>query len=129
VADKLVEIRLRRGPHRWVLVRCEIQAQRDSKLGRRMPLRRYAIFSMRTSSQWQAWRYWAPRIPTGATAFHNRLLGTTMGIVRQRQLLDYARQTEELAASDNPFALITAGPPAYAAGARHDPTTGPARGN
>jgi hypothetical protein len=50
----------------------------------------------------------APHPNWRPTAFHNRLLGTTMGIsFASAKLLDYARQTEELAASGSPFALIT----------------------
>lgn len=108
VADKLVEVRLLDGSVQWVLIHVEVQAQRDAAMARRMLDYNYRIFKqyeqpvaslVLLADEDPKWR---------PDAFHNRLLGTVMGIsFANAKLLDYADRTAELAASDNPFAWVT----------------------
>ncbi|WP_195763622.1 DUF4351 domain-containing protein [Duganella guangzhouensis] len=108
VADKLIEVLLRDGSMSWVLVHVEIQAQRDPELPRRILDYNYTIFyeyKQPVSSMVVLGDDdpdWRPN------SFYNELFGTKMGIeFSTTKLADYAERTEELAASDNPFALVT----------------------
>lgn len=108
VADKLVEVRLLDGRVQWVLIHIEVQAQRDGSLARRMLDYNYRIFKeyeqpvaslALLADEDPKWR---------PAAFHNRVLGTVMGIsFANAKLLDYADRAEELEVSDNPFAWVT----------------------
>lgn len=108
VADKLVEVRLLDGRVQWVLIHIEVQAQRDGSLARRMLDYNYRIFKeyeqpvaslALLADEDPKWR---------PAAFHNRVLGTVMGIsFANGKLLDYADRAEELEVSDNPFAWVT----------------------
>lgn len=114
VADKLVEVWLQdqhdeHDQHvKRVLIHIEIQAQRDATLARRVLDYNYRIFNeyeqpvaslVLLADENPKWR---PR------SFHSRVLGTVTDFsFSTAKLLDYASRTEELLASDNPFAWIT----------------------
>lgn len=108
VADKLVEVRLLDGRVQWVLIHIEVQSQRDAALARRVLDYNYRIFNeyaqpvasvVLLADDDPDWR---------PTAFHNRILGTVMGIsFSVAKLLDYSGLTDELSASHNPFAWLT----------------------
>jgi len=108
IADKLVEVCLLDGSVQWVLIHIEVQAQRDASLARRVLDYNYRIFKqyeqpvaslVLLADEDPKWR---------PDAFHSRVLGTVMGIsFTNAKLLDYANRTEELQASDNPFAWVT----------------------
>lgn len=107
-ADKLVEVALLGGRVRWVLIHIEVQAQHDASLARRVLDYNYRIFQQYKQPVASlvlladAAPNWRPN------AFHNQLLGTTMGIsFANAKLPDYAARSEELEGSDNPFALVT----------------------
>jgi hypothetical protein len=108
VADKLVEVLLLDGRAQWVLIHVEVQAQHDASLARRVLDYNYRIFKeygqpvaslVVLADEDPRWR---------PAAFHNRLLGTVMGIsFATAKLQDYADQFDVLRASDNPFAWVT----------------------
>lgn len=108
LADKLVEVCLRDGCMQWVLIHVEVQARHDASLAKRVLDYNYRIFKeyaqpvvslVVLADDAPAWR------PCG---FHIRALDTVMGIsFATAKLLDYADRTEELQASDNPFAWVT----------------------
>jgi hypothetical protein len=107
-ADMLVEVWLRDGAKRWVLVHVEVQAQRDVALARRVLDYNYRIFDehglpvaslVLLADNDPEWR---------PDSFYNEVLGTVMGIsFATAKLLDDADQAEALLASHNPFALVT----------------------
>ncbi|XLZ68446.1 DUF4351 domain-containing protein [Massilia sp. SR12] len=108
VADKLVALYLRDGTEHWILVHIEIQAQRDDTFARRVHALNNRIFEQHdrpvASLALLADEdpHWHP------VGFHNKLLGTTMGITfASVKLLDYADRIDQLQASRNPFALVT----------------------
>jgi hypothetical protein len=111
------------GRVQWVLIHIEVQAQRDASLSQRVLDYNYRIFKeyrqpvaslVLLADDDPKWR---------PGAFHNRLLGTVMGIsFATAKLLDYAGRTDELLASDNPFAWITLAH-LRTQQARHDPET------
>jgi hypothetical protein len=81
VADKLVEVCLLDGSVQWVLIHIEVQAQRDTFLARRMLDYNYRIFKqyeqpvaslVLLADEDPKWR---------PGEFHNRVLGTVMGIL------------------------------------------------
>lgn len=121
VADKLIEVSLRDGGVQWVLIHVEVQAQHDAALGRRVLDYNYRIFHqykqpvaslVLLADDNPNWR---------PNAFHNQVLGTTMGIsFTTAKLLDYASRSEELETSRNPFALMTLAH-LHTQQARHDP--------
>jgi len=121
VADKLIEVSLRDGGVQWVLIHVEVQAQHDAALGRRVLDYNYRIFHqykqpvaslVLLADDNPNWR---------PNAFHNQILGTTMGIsFTTAKLLDYASRSEELETSRNPFALMTLAH-LHTQQARHDP--------
>ena len=108
VADKLIEVCLHDGRLQWVLIHIEVQAQRDPALARRVLDYNYRIFKeyerpvaslVLLADDEPNWR---------PHAFHNQLLGTSMGIsFTTAKLLDYAARSEGLLASHNPFAWVT----------------------
>ncbi|MRW89874.1 DUF4351 domain-containing protein [Duganella sp. FT80W] len=121
VADKLVEVFLRDGSVRWVLIHIEVQAQRNAALAERVHDYNYRI----TKEYRQPVAslvlladedpHWRP------CEFHHRVLGTVMGIsFTTAKLLDFAPRTDELLASHNPFALVTLAH-LRTQQARHDP--------
>ncbi|MRW85975.1 DUF4351 domain-containing protein [Pseudoduganella sp. FT26W] len=91
-----------------MLIHIEVQAQRDSSLARRVLDYNYRIFKeyempvaslVVLADADPGWR---------SHAFHNRLLGTVMGIsFATAKLLDYAAKSDALMNSHNPFAWIT----------------------
>lgn len=108
VADKLVEVCLHDGSVQWGLVHVEVQAQRDASLALRVLDYNYRIFKQYEQPVASLVlladedRKWRP------DAFHNRVLGTVMGIsFSAAKLLDYAERIDELLASHNPFAWVT----------------------
>ena len=108
VADKLVEVCLRDGRAQWVLIHVEVQAQHDAALPRRVLDYNYRIFKeydqpvaslVLLADEDARWR---------VDGFHNRVLGTVMGIsFAAAKLRDYADRIDDLRASDNPFAWVT----------------------
>jgi hypothetical protein len=108
VADKLVEVLLRNGVVQWVLIHVEVQAQRDAALARRVLDYNYRIFKqygqpvaslVLLADDDPQWR---------PQAFHNKVLGTEMGIAfTTAKLLDHANRSDALLASHNPFAWVT----------------------
>lgn len=121
VVDKLVEVRLLDDEDRRVLIHIEVQAQRDAKLASRILDYNYRIF--KEHRQYVASvvvladeaRHWRP------CAYHHALLGTEMAFSFVAvKLLDYAVRSDELMASDNPFALVTLAH-LRTQQARHDP--------
>jgi uncharacterized protein YbgA (DUF1722 family) len=104
----LVEVLLRNGGMLWVLIHIEVQAQHDAALARRVLDYNYRIFKeygqpvaslVLLADDDPKWR---------PQAFHNKVLGTVMGIsFAAAKLLDYAGRTDVLLASHNPFALVT----------------------
>jgi len=121
VVDKLVEVHLQDHRLQWVLVHIEIQAQRDATLARRILDYNYRIFQ-EYGEPVASLVLLADEIPTWRpSAFHNEVLGTTMGIsFTTAKLLDYAADNKVLQASDNPFALVTLAH-LRTQQARHDP--------
>lgn len=108
VADKLVEVSLRNGGVQWVLIHIEVQAQHDAALARRVLDYNYRIFKeygqpvaslVLLADDDPRWR---------PQAFHNKVLGTVMGIsFVTAKLLDYVGRNDALLASHNPFPLVT----------------------
>lgn len=108
VADKLIEVCLRNGGVKWVMVHVEVQAQRDAGLAERIHDYNYRIrkeYGQRVASlvlladedpDWRPRGFWVEE------------LGTLTGIsFATAKLLEYADRMDELLASDNPFALVT----------------------
>ena len=121
VADKLVEVHLLNGESQWILIHIEVQAQRDASLAQRTLDYNFRIFSeygrpvaslVVLADEVADWR---------PNAFHNKVLGTVMGIsFATVKLLDYAEREDMLIASRNPFALVTLAH-LRTQQARHDP--------
>lgn len=121
VADKLIEIRLRDGSPRWVLIHIEVQAQRDATLPHRMLDYNYRISSEHRQQVASLVlladvdAHWRPH------TYHEELLGTSLTFsFATAKLLDHADRSAELMASDNPFALVTLAH-LRTQQARHDP--------
>lgn len=107
VADKLVEVFLRDGSAKWVLIHIEVQAQRDTALTRRVfdynyriskeygrPVASLVILADEDNN-------WRP------DSFQEQSFGvTTTFFFRTAKLLDYAADMDALAASHNPFAWL-----------------------
>lgn len=121
VADKLIEVCLRDGSPRWILIHIEVQAQRDTSLGARMLDYNYRIFHEYNQPvaslvlladddpNWRPHSFW------------NRALRSRMGIdFPAAKLLDYSDRKDELSVSHSPFALITLAH-LHTQEARHDP--------
>lgn len=108
VADKLVELCLRDGCFQWILVHIEVQAQRDASLPRRV-----FDYNYRISTQYgqpvlslvllaDDDPKWHPH------AYHRQVEGSVTDFsFDTAKLLDYAKRSDELLASHNPFAWIT----------------------
>lgn len=108
IADKLVEVSLRDGAVGWVLIHIEIQAQHDALMASRvfdynyrirkeyqLPVASLVLLADKDPS-------WRPE------AFYSKVPGTVMAFsFSTAKLLDYTGRTDELLASDNPFAFIT----------------------
>jgi hypothetical protein len=108
VVDKLVELYLRDGRVRRVLVHIEIQAQRDAALARRVHDYNYRIgktYDQPVASLVllaDADPNWRP------SNFHQQVQGTARGFsFTTAKLLDYAADTDALEASHHPFAWVT----------------------
>lgn len=121
VADKLIEVCLRDGSTRWVLIHIEVQAQRDLTLASRIfdynyrisREHRQRVASLVLLADEDA--NWRP------CAFHDELLGTSLTFTfATAKLLDYADRIEDLQASHNLFALVTLAH-LRTQQARHDP--------
>ena len=108
LADKLVKVWLRDGREVWVLVHLEIQGEREGDFELRMFVYHYRIFD-----------YYGQRVISLALLtdddprwrpdeFGYELFGTSLRLkFRTVKLLDYVAHWEELAASRNPFAVVT----------------------
>lgn len=108
VADKLVEMCLREGRGRRVLIHVEIQAQRDPALARRMrdyhdrisEAYRLPVVSLVLLADEHP--HWRPR------GFHQRLHNTVTDFsFGTAKLLDFAADPDALEASHNPIAWVT----------------------
>lgn len=105
----------------WVLVHIEVQAQHDAALAKRIFDYSYRIYKQ-YGQPVASLALLADENPLWQPcAFHNRVLGTTMGIsFATAKLLDYADRIDDLLTSRNPFALVTLAH-LRTQHARHDP--------
>ncbi|MYM22750.1 DUF4351 domain-containing protein [Duganella sp. FT135W] len=121
VADKLVEVCLHEGGGRRVLIHIEIQAQRDTLLGRRMRdyhdriSEAYGLPVVSLALLADEHPHWRPK------GFHQRLHNTVTDFsFGTAKLLDFAADIRALEASRNPIAWVTLAH-ARTQQAHHDP--------
>jgi len=108
VVDKLVEVALVRGDEQWIHLHIEIQSHRESDFAERMMIYHYRVFdrfrrpvaslAMLADGQ-PGWR---------PGPYRQSVLGCQWLLdFPSAKLLDYRQQEKTLAASDNPFGLVT----------------------
>jgi len=109
IVDKLIEVHLLDGTETWFYIHLEVQASRDSELPKRMFISNYRIydkygklvasFAILADRN----RHWRP------ASYSYEIAGTKHSLAFSTvKLIDYESRMEELLASDNAFALITA---------------------
>ncbi len=109
LADKLFKVWKKNGEDAWVLAHAEVQAQRKKDFPRRMFVYNYRIFDL----------YERPAVSLAVLAdespgwrpcvYSHKLWGSRMALrFRMVKILDYKRKPEELAESDNVFAVVVA---------------------
>jgi len=108
-ADTLAQVTLDDGEQRWIYIHIEVQGRRDSDFARRMFTYNYRLFD----------RYARPVASLAVLADEDKawrpdhygfeVLGCRHTLeFPVVKLIDYADRAESLAASSNPFALVTA---------------------
>ena len=107
IVDKLVKVYLRNGQENWLLLHIEIQNQKEAEFSERVYIystRLFDKFRQAVSSfavLGDTDRHWRPQ------SFHQEALGSRHDFSFQiAKLVDYKDRMEELAASDNPFAIV-----------------------
>lgn len=107
IVDKLVKVYLRNGQENWLLLHIEIQNQKEAEFSERVYIystRLFDKFRQAVSSfavLGDTDRHWRPQ------SFHQEALGSRHDFSFQiAKLVDYKERMEELAASDNPFAIV-----------------------
>jgi Domain of unknown function (DUF4351) len=107
IVDKLVKVYLRNGREKWLLLHVEIQNQKEAEFSERVFIYstrlfdkfRQAVASFAVLGDTD--RNWRPQ------SFHQEALGSQHDFSFQiAKLVDYKQRAEELAASDNPFAVV-----------------------
>jgi Domain of unknown function (DUF4351) len=107
IVDKLVKVYLHNGKEKWLLLHIEIQNQKEEDFSERVYIystrlfdkfrRAVASFAVLGDTD----RHWRPQ------SFHKEVLGSRHDFSFQiTKLVDYKERVEELAASDNPFAIV-----------------------
>ncbi len=107
IVDKLVKVYLRDGQEKWLLLHIEIQNQKEAEFSERVYIystrlfdkfrRGVASFAVLGDTD----KNWRPQ------SFHQEALGSRHDFSFQIvKLVDYKQRSEELAASDNPFAIV-----------------------
>jgi Domain of unknown function (DUF4351) len=107
IVDKLVKVYLQDGRENWLLLHIEIQNQKEEDFNERVYiystrlfdkfLRGVASFAVLGDTD----PYWRPH------SFHQSALGSRHDFSFQiAKLVDYKQRVDELAASDNPFAIV-----------------------
>jgi Domain of unknown function (DUF4351) len=107
IVDKLVKVYLRNGQEEWLLLHIEVQNQKEEEFSERVYIystrlfdkfrRAVASFAVLGDTD----RRWRPQ------SFHQEALGSQHSFSFQiAKLVDYKERMEELAISDNPFAII-----------------------
>ena len=121
VADKLIEVRLLNGQAQWILIHIEVQAQYDAALAQRMFDYNYHI-SNQYGKPVSSLVLLADENPAwNPHHFHYEALETVTDFsFATAKLQNYANRTEELMASDNPFAWVALAH-LRTQQARHDP--------
>jgi hypothetical protein len=107
IVDKLVKVYLRNGQEKWLLLHIEIQNQKEAEFSERVYIYstrlfdkfRQAVASFAVLGDTD--KNWRPQ------SFHQEALGSRHDFSFQiAKLVDYKQQAAELAASDNPFAVV-----------------------
>ena len=107
IVDKLVKVYLRNGKEKWLLLHIEIQNQKEGEFSERVYIYstrlfdkfRQAVASFAVLGDTDP--HWRPQ------TFHQEALGSRHDFSFQiTKLVDYKENVEELAASDNPFAIV-----------------------
>lgn len=107
IVDKLVKVYLRNGQEEWLLLHIEIQNQKEADFSERVYIystrlfdkfrRAVASFAVLGDTD----PHWRPQ------SFHQEALGSRHDFAFQiAKLVDYKQSLNELAASDNPFAIV-----------------------
>jgi hypothetical protein len=107
IVDKLVKVYLRNGQEEWLLLHIEVQNQKEEEFSERVYIystrlfdkfrRAVASFAVLGDTE----RHWRPQ------SFHQEALGSQHSFSFQiAKLVDYKERMEELATSDNPFAIV-----------------------
>jgi hypothetical protein len=107
IVDKLVKVHLKNGRENWLLLHIEIQNQKEEEFSERVYIystrlfdkfrRPVASFAVLGDTD----PHWRPQ------SFHQAALGSQHDFSFQiTKLVDYKQRVEELAASDNPFAVV-----------------------
>ena len=107
IVDKLVKVYLQNGREKWILLHIEIQNQKEADFSERVYIystrlfdkfrRGVASFAVLGDTD----PYWRPQ------SFNQSALGSRHDFSFQiAKLVDYKERVEELAASDNPFAVV-----------------------
>jgi Domain of unknown function (DUF4351) len=107
IVDKLVKVYLRNGREKWLLLHIEIQNQKEAEFSERVYIYstrlfdkfRQAVASFAVLGDTD--KNWRPQ------SFHQEALGSRHDFSFQiAKLVDYKGRVAELAASDNPFAVV-----------------------
>jgi Domain of unknown function (DUF4351) len=107
IVDKLVKVYLRNGQEKWLLLHIEIQNQKETEFSERVYIYstrlfdkfRQAVASFAVLGDTD--QNWRPQ------SFHQEALGSRHDFSFQiAKLVGYKERMEELAASDNPFAIV-----------------------
>ncbi len=107
ITDKLVKVYLQNGEERWIVAHIEIQNQKEAEFGERV----FVYYARLRDKFKREVASFAVLGDTDASWRPNSFVRETLGFNLQVsfpivKLVDYKRRKEELAASDNPFAVV-----------------------